>query len=163
MTYDGNDVARLFGAGNIGMMINGISGYGNISETAAEDFEFRVSVAPAGTATSGKLLAIPTHSNNKEAAWRFIDWFTDPKNLPELTIRIPSTKSSLDYPKWLTPQNKPFFESSEISYIPTVTLVPELVEIGDIVIYKLQQILLKKQSVDESMDEAARLINKLLE
>ena len=163
MTYDGNDVARLFGAGNIGMIINGVEGVGNISETAAEDFEYRISVSPAGTEVGGCTLAIPTHAQNKEAAWRFIDWFTDPENLPELTIRTPSTRSAVVHPKWATPVNKTFFESAEISYAYPVTQIPEWKEIGDIIIQHLQQILLGKQSVDESMDETARLINELLE
>jgi len=160
MTYNANDCARLFGAGNIGMFITGDFGYGNIAETAAKDFEFKVSVPPQSVLT-GWVLAIPKNAKNKEEAWRLIDWFTDPKNLPELNIRTPSTRSAVEHPKWNTPEIKPFFESAEIARVLPPT--PKWPEIADIIMTQLHKILLEEQSVDESMDEAARLIDKVLE
>ena len=160
MNYTVNDCGRLFGVGKIGMFITGEFGYGNLSETAAEDFEFKVSVPPEST-LAGWVLAIPKNAKNKEAAWRFINWFTDSKNLPELTIRTPSTRSAIDHPKWNTSKMKPFFEAAEIAVALPKT--PHWSEITDIIMSQLHKILLKEQSVDESMDEAARLINEVLE
>lgn len=161
MAYDTNDCARLFGAGKIGMMITGIWAYGNIEETAAPDFEFKIAVPPESP-TGGNFLVIPKHAKDKEATWRFIDWFTNSKNLPNLSIRTPATRSALGHPKWDDPINNVFFKSADIShaYPPSVF---EWTEISDIIIQQLQKILMGKQSVDESMDEAANLINELLE
>jgi multiple sugar transport system substrate-binding protein len=162
LNYDGNDLGRVFGAGTVSQYFAGLWGRGNIKETATPDLKYEVSKVPPDKVATGGTWAwtIPKNSDQKEAAWTFMEWFLDAERLPEVMIRPPSSLSSIGHPKWSTPEGLPFLETAKYSRaLPSLAVWPE---IQKAIVDEAQAVLLGKKQVQPAMDEAAKKIDALL-
>jgi len=162
LSYDLVDISRLFGAETVAMINVGQWAQGLIQEIATPTLQYKFAPSPDKKAMGGGwILTIPTNSKKKEAAWRLLEWFTDPNVLPEISVRLPATKSAIDHPKWgANPSLKPFFDSMEYVTIPP--RIEEWAEIELLAIGEFQNILLERKSVEQALNDAARAIDELL-
>ena len=162
LSYDGNDLGRVFGAGTVSQYYAGLWGHGNIKETAIPDLKYSVSSVPPDKVSSGSTWdwAIPKNSDQKEAAWTFVEWFLDAERLPEIMIRPPSSLSSIGHPKWSTETGLPFLETAKYSRsLPVLAVWPE---IEKAIVDETQAVLLGRKQVQPAMDAAAKKIDALL-
>lgn len=159
--YNKDDTGHLFGAEVVAMEFATDSQPDYFAVTAQEGFEYRVAIPPTkATPSTAWNMTIPKNSPDKEASWRFIEWFTSPEVLPEIAVRMPSVKSAIGHPKWSEGMWPTFLKAAEYSYnFPNIEQWPEI----EIIICEyLQDILTKKSSVDDAMDQAANEINEIL-
>jgi len=160
------EIGRLFGAGKVGMFMAGGYARDYVKDTATPDLDYRVSSEPVDGVSfgGGWGFSIPKNSTHKDAAFKFIEWFTRPDINPEIMIREPTIKAALNHPKWGgSPQWRPFMENASKSrVIVTVPVHKNTSEIMLVMTEALQNVLLKKAAPQEAMDAAAKRVDALL-
>jgi multiple sugar transport system substrate-binding protein len=166
LSYDWNDIGRLFGQETVAMYyygVAGVKGNSSIQETEVPTLKFKVSPIPPDKATfaSSWGQTIPKNAKHKEEAWEFIEYFCSPEVLPEVAKRMPAVKAAPNHPAWSAPELNPFWENA--NYCRTFPGIGEWAEIQQIMVEEVQAVMLNKKSADEAMDQAAKRINGLLE
>lgn len=165
LTYDWNDIGRLFGQETVAMYYYGASGATGtsaIQETAAPSLKFKVAPIPPGKVTfaSNWGHTIPKNARHKDEAWAFIEWFCSPDVLPEIAARMPAVKSAANHPRWSAPELTPFWSTA--NYSMTFPGIGEWPEIQQIMVEEVQAIMMGRATVDNSMSQAASRINALM-
>jgi len=157
-----HDAAQLFGAGRIAMWHGSEAMWDFLPKYATEEVVKRTAnvASPERQAfLSGWALIVPKTAKNTAQAVEFTSWFI--KNLGELTIRPPATKSANRNAKWSTdPRRSIWIEAMEWARPEIVT--PAWEEISGIIVREFQDALLEKKTVKAAVDVAAKEVNAVL-
>jgi multiple sugar transport system substrate-binding protein len=166
LSYDWNDIGRLFGQETVAMYyygVSGVKGNSSIQETEVPGLKFKVSPVPPDEVTfaSSWGQTIPKNAKYKDEAWEFIEYFCRPDVLPAVAARMPAVKAAATHSAWSAPEVDPFWENG--NYCRTFPGIGEWAEIQQIMVEEVQAVMLGNKSVDEAMDQAAGRINGLLQ
>ncbi|KQQ08668.1 extracellular solute-binding protein [Rathayibacter sp. Leaf296] len=132
-------------AGTVPMMMSGPWDVGQIMEAGGPGFEDKFSVAPMPVGTSGTSLiaganlAVFEESENKEAAWKLIQWLSEPSTQTEwfeLVGDLPSQTSAWeDQALTEDPRVAVFGEQlKDVRGLPALTVWPEISAAADTLI-----------------------------
>lgn len=159
---------ELFKSGKIAMAMG--AQY-NITEILNEtDIELGTAIMPANPDTGkrtvemgGWNLTIPKDAKNPEAAFKFIEFLTQPDNMAQLTHALPARKAAFES-KYLNKDfSNPLFEANkeQLNYGILFKIPYENVA-KNIFTEEFQHILIGSKDVQEAMDDAARRIDEIL-
>lgn len=162
--FNREELPTLFGEGRIAMHINGpwartIMGI----EPDNEQYPYAVAVLPCDARCGGVLgadsVAISTSSENKEAAYQFIDFMTSFDVHTERILAAgltPMLEGQSDLEEFQTPFWQPFVEMVDVGFPEAQPLAWEPFE--QIINDMIQSVLLGNQSVDDALTRAAAQI-----
>jgi len=162
--FNREELPTLFGEGRIAMHINGpwartIMGI----EPDNEQYPYAVAVLPCDARCGGVLgadsVAISTSSENKEAAYQFIDFMTSFEVHTERILAsglTPMLEGQSDLEEFQTPFWQPFVEMVDVGFPEAQPLAWEPFE--QIINDMIQSVLLGNQSVDDALTRAAAQI-----
>jgi multiple sugar transport system substrate-binding protein len=143
-----------------------------IEKAVGDQFQWTTAVLPkhkqAASNVGGHALLVMKTEKYHEQAWRFVQWFTSPKNVVEFNIRsttLPPWKSAQQEPAWQRyaqeqPRIKPFVEELAYGHPP-----PKLSTWDDVqaaLWNGIDSALTLKQAPKQALDEAARVAQPLL-
>ena len=121
--------------------------------------------SPAGKPTAAILggwsYVIPKSAKNQAEAKKFLQFLNTTENQGYYTDTVPARTSSTKLPRFEDPMLKPFAEM--LPYGRPVPVHKNWVKITQTYLDGIQRILLKEQSVQESMDQANEEIQALLD
>ncbi|WP_422480160.1 ABC transporter substrate-binding protein [Pleomorphochaeta sp. DL1XJH-081] len=160
---DGTGIRRLFEQNVNAMMQQGSYALPNIYD-AGIDVGTGLIPAPKGkdpaVIIGGWNYTVPKGVENREAAYKFLDFLTEPENMAFFTDTFPARYSALEAERFQDPILQPFKDMLPFARMqPTLTQWPEIV---NVIFTEIQQILLGAKEVQPAMDDAAKKINQLL-
>lgn len=163
------DLASQFASGNCAMMIAGPWVYGAVDKAK---FKWDVAEVPAGpsgenpTPLGGEAWTVGATSKNVEAAWKLIEWLSEPENsakqILEGTQSFPNRPDLEDHPAAEWSDIVPTVSSAIESARSRVKYGPKYNNISTIVANMFQQVLTGQRSPQEAADEAKAQIQPLL-
>jgi multiple sugar transport system substrate-binding protein len=126
--------------------------------------EIGVAMVPANkerkTILGGWAVGIPKSSKNQDAAWKFIQFITQPDISAEYSVTFSSRKSAAGNEKYQDPLAKPFIDA--LNYAQPLPQIPQLNQIKQIVFDHIQLALSGKATPEEAMNQASKAIDELL-
>ncbi|MFW5986397.1 MAG: sugar ABC transporter substrate-binding protein [Halanaerobiales bacterium] len=164
------ELAINFGAGNVGMMVNGPWALSAFAEEA--EFEYGVFTMPVredidnpASVLGGESISIMSESDNKEAAWEFIKFFQSPEVIGEwceLESRIPARSDVVsESATWSEDRIMQVF-SEQLKYALGRPKHPEYPKISSEVQNAVQKAL-TGDDVEEALNKAAENIDELIQ
>jgi multiple sugar transport system substrate-binding protein len=154
---------NLFANGKIGMYMSGIYDIEPIKQANA-NAKLGVAKIPANSdqkiILGGWAVGITKESENPEAAWKFLNFITQPDISAEYSVTFSSRKSAATNEKYQDPLSKAFLESLE--YAEPLPQIPQWNQIKQIVFDQLQLALTDELSTEEAMKQASKSIDELL-
>lgn len=162
---DGAALRDLFVAEVLAMYTSGQYDIEAIQE-ANPDIELGFGLIPyseGGTTTAllgGWNFMIPKKASNPEAAWRFVEFMTRPENMALYTNTFPARYSALELPEFQTPELAAFAQM--LPYAKATPPVENWIQITQLFYNATQEVLLGRRTVESSMDNLARQIDRLL-
>ena len=165
-----DDILSGFKAGTIGMSFQGSMRVSAARE--AKDIGPQIHTAPMpGVApgkptpgmTAGQTLTIGANSKNREAAWRFIEYYLSPKaqlNFAKAGV-LPVRKSVYNDPYFQTPQGRELIQWRDyIDKHGKVGRYPEdFAKLSELLARAAQDVVLKNVPAKQALDEAAAKYN----
>ena len=135
-----------------------------LAKERAPDLEIGFTVMPgkkyrSGLRATGWGLVIPAKAEHKEAAFKFIEWYTKPE-YADFIATIPARKASLQRPKYQAEAYKAAFE--QLKYASTTPQVASWPEIREEVGSIIQDFLLGRITAKDCLEKAEKRINSLL-
>lgn len=174
-TYDNETLAQLFIDGRIAMFVNGPS-FNEQLKTANPTFlaDIGIGQIPAGPAgqfgfLGGWPLVLWDASENKDAAFRWIRYATDPQGglpaLAQTTGNLPGRQSLVGAAPWNAAPLDTFSQQMKVAY-PYQYPSPAIAQMGtlevDAVQTAVQNVMLGEQTVDEATVALVQRINDTL-
>lgn len=166
--YEREDLQDMFKGGQLAMMITGPWFRGMLEEDTP-DLEYELAPIPAREeqvtmAVTDNLIMFQS-CEDKDAAWRFVEFFYD----PDLRLEWAETFGML--PELKEVAESDYITSSEqwslfMSLLPDgrfVPLHPRWKQISEEIIVGLQEAQLQTKSPQEALDDAAERVNKILQ
>ena len=155
------DVQPMFLGNQIAMMPGSTSALDLFNKT--EGLEFGMVTAPDKFGRGGSWsFTIPKSAKNKQAGIDFALWFIEPENLGKLSsITFPSRKSATDIAPWNSEDMQ--YMLSAAPYQKSMPVVTKWTEMQNVIIFELQKVLAGTKTPQESADEMAIQMNKLLD
>lgn len=164
--YDDLDIIHMFEAGKVAMLYIGPWFWDWIDRDVPEMAPHIASaVLPKGpvqrSATSkGWASGISWHTEHEKEAWRWIHWFTSSGVMAEFCRSLPPRKSAAQHPRFQTSRLKPYVKS--LAFGMSQPPIPEWVEMTIPLYEQVQAALLGQKSVQEAMNDAVALMEKIL-
>ncbi|MCS7462903.1 ABC transporter substrate-binding protein [Paenibacillus doosanensis] len=160
---DGVANRNLFTNDKVGMYMTGIYDLDPIKQANA-NAQMGVTMVPANkdrkTILGGWAVGIPAASKNQEAAWKFIQFITQPDISAEYSVTFSARKSAASNPKYQDPLVKPLLDA--LTYAQPLPQIPQWNQIKQIVFDQLQTALGGKATPEEAMNQASKAIDELL-
>ncbi|WP_165972034.1 ABC transporter substrate-binding protein [Paenibacillus piri] len=160
---DGVANRNLFSNDKIGMYMTGIYDIDPIKQANA-NAQMGVAMVPANknrkTILGGWAVGVTTSSKNPDAAWKFINFITQPDISAEYSVTFSSRKSAAGNPKYQDPLAKPLLEA--LAYAQPLPQIPQWTQIKQIVFDNVQLALSGKASPEDAMKQASKAIDDLL-
>lgn len=168
MTY--NDVRVAFANGRVSMFLTPNNAVGQVlSDNPKMEGKVGAFLFPKSgsgdysSLSTGTYMGILKTSKHKEEAWKFMKFLLRPENQEKFAIitgRLPSTTSSL---KKDFIQKHPALKvyAQALSYNEGLPPVPEIDEVGTVIVECIQQTFLGRP-VKEAVDEAAKRVNEIM-
>lgn len=115
------------------------------------------------------MLGIPSQSQNKEAAWKFVYWASSKPNTLQIAIKggditrnstwsDPAFVKAYPYPDWIEASSSTTAKYNNSYYLPSTT---KLAAMGEIIDVTLQDIFIGK-SIDDELQKAQQQTEDLL-
>ncbi len=165
--YNREDLQELFKSGRLAMMITGPWFWGML-EKDVPDLNYELAPIPAHVeqvtmAVTDNLVMFNT-SEHKDAAWRFIEFFYDPK------LRLEWAQTFGMLPELKEVAESDYITSSKqwslfMSLLPTgrfVPLHPRWTTIAEEIKLGIQEALLETKTPQQALDDAAERVNRIL-
>ncbi|MDF2959142.1 MAG: cycB 7 [Paenibacillus sp.] len=160
---DGVANRNLFSNDKIGMYMSGIYDINPIKQ-ANSNAQMGVAMVPANkdrkTILGGWAVGVTAASKNQEAAWKFINFITQPDISAEYSVTFSSRKSAASNAKYQDPLLKPLLEA--LAYAQPLPQIPQWTQIKQIIFDNLQTALSGKATPEEAMKQASKAIDELL-
>ncbi|MGC9319344.1 MAG: ABC transporter substrate-binding protein, partial [Armatimonadota bacterium] len=166
--YEREDLQDMFKGGQLAMMITGPWFWGMLEEDAP-NLNYELAPIPARKeqvtmAVTDNLIMFQS-CQDKDAAWRFVEFFYDPE------LRLEWAKTFGMLPELKEVAQSDYITSSEqwslfMSLLPDgrfVPLHPRWKQISEEIIVGLQEAQLQTKSPQEALDDAAERVNRILE
>lgn len=169
---EGFDITPAFVQGSHPMFFSGPWHLGLIAEAGGEGFEDKWAIAPMPAAPGGEAgvsfvgggnLVVYTDGENKETAWDFVEWMTQPETqlawYEEATV-LPSDRSAWDDPALAEDPNVQIF-GDQLESTKAQPAIPTWAEIGAAINDQLEQVTvgdLDAASGAEAMQQEAQSI-----
>lgn len=162
--FNREEIPTLFGEGRVAMLINGpwartIMGY----EPDNDVVPYATAELPCQAECAGILgadsLVIADNSDNKEAAYEFIDYITSFEPHTQRTLAAgltPMLEGQAELPEFQTPFWKPFISMIDVGFPEAQPLAWQPFE--QIINDMIQSVFLEEASVDEALSRAAEEI-----
>lgn len=112
------------------------------------------------TIVNGFNLYIPENSNNKDAAWKLVEFVGRPENSGRLTTTLPARKSAFELERYSDPLLGPFIEQMDSGKAgPTYTNWSQMqAEIYS----QIQQVLLNNKDISTALNDMCTAVDALL-
>ena len=160
-----NEVRQLFLTKQVAMMIDGPWARGTLREMAPTlnwsvgRFPAVPGKEPAFTTTTWNYVLFD-NSQNKDAAWKLIEYLVKPENQARSVVSLPARQSAAKMPRYAAAEYEPW-----IAALPHGKPFPrtdKFSDIAQIVGTAIQEILTKRKPPQQAADDAAARINKIL-
>lgn len=154
VNYDNKDYIEFFLNGRVAMMMGG-SNVIPLLKTRAKNIDWDFVQIPGGVSKGfGEGYCIPVGAKHAAAAREYIEWFTEPKTLSRLTIRMPARASAATSAPWSDPMYVKVMKAATNSKSPP--MVSKWVQIRAVMIQEMQKVL---TGSTESVQKAVEIIN----
>ncbi|WP_165452380.1 ABC transporter substrate-binding protein [Paenibacillus thalictri] len=154
---------NLFANDKVGMYMSGIYDIDPIKQANA-NAQLGVAMVPANkdrkTILGGWAVGVTTASKNQEAAWKFIQFISQPDISAEYSVTFSSRKSAANNPKYQDPLVKPLLDA--LVYAQPLPQIPQWNQIKQIIFDNLQTALSGKSTTEDAMNLASKAIDELL-
>lgn len=154
---------NLFTNEKVGMYMSGIYDLDPIKQ-ANPKAQLGVAMVPANkdrkTILGGWAVGVTTASKHQEAAWKFINFITQPDISAEYSVTFSARKSAANNPKYQDPLVKPLLDA--LVYAQPLPQIPQWTQIKQIIFDNLQSALGGKTTPEEAMTQASKAIDDLL-
>ena len=160
-----NEVKQLFMTKQVAMMIDGPWARGTLREMAptvnwsVARFPSVPGKEPAFTTTTWNYVLFD-NSQNKDAAWKFIDFLVKPENQSRSVVSLPARQSAAKMPRFAAAEYEPWIAA--LPYGQPFPRTEKFSDIAQIVGTAIQEILAKRKSPQQAADDAATRINRIL-
>lgn len=132
------------------------------------DLDFGIAAVPyskyQASEIVGNSLIIPRTSKHKEAAWKFIKFATEKKQITDVCLaggRIPARRSAAMDPKFYSdPIYKGFID--QIDCGKSIPIIPGWNEANDALARELEKFLTEGQSVEDTLAKGEKTVNKII-
>jgi multiple sugar transport system substrate-binding protein len=164
-SYDGR---VAFANGQVGMYVAG-AWFAGVMDGEFPDLKGKWATAPlpegdagCGTTIAGDALVVFDQSKNKDAAWKWIEFLSEPENMAEWTFKsegstlLPPRKSLLDSPELV--EEKPILEGFAKAMecgVSNVIAVPDWGRMEESLNEELGKAMYGEQSAADALDAAA--------
>jgi ABC-type glycerol-3-phosphate transport system substrate-binding protein len=155
-----DEIRRLFMAGKVAMMIDGLWAAGTFDQLAP-DLNWKTGVFPQVSGLERSCLAqgwdwvIYSHSNYPDEAFRFIKFMTQPENMAKAVVTLPARKTASTVERFADPFYDIWFEALKYASPP-----PKTEYYNDIFQYVmgdvLQSIVIQNVPVEKALEVAAK-------
>ena len=159
------DVRQLFMTKQVAMFIDGPWARGTLREMAPS-VNWSVGQIPAApgkqprfTTTTWNYVIFEA-TQNKDAAWKFIEFLVRPENQSRSVVTLPARLSAAKTARFSTPDFEPWLAA--LPHGQPFPITDRFSEIADIVGNSVQEVLAKRKTPQQAADDAAARINKLL-
>jgi multiple sugar transport system substrate-binding protein len=154
---------NLFSNEKIGMYMTGIYDEDPIKKANA-NLQMGVAMVPANkdrkTVLGGWAVGVTTASKNPDAAWKFINFISQPDISAEYSVTFSSRKSAATNPKYQDPLTKPLLDA--LNFAQPLPQIPQWTQIKQIIFDNMQLALSAKATPEDAMKLASKAIDDLL-
>ena len=160
-----DEVRRLFMAGKVAMMIDGLWATGTFKQLAPQlDWGIglfpRVEGKPRRALMGGWDWVVFEQTRHRDAAFRFIEYMTRPDVMAQIEVTLPARKSALEEGKYRNPWYDPWKEALQYAYPDPKT--PRYEELFQIVNQAVQSVVLQGVAVERALSAADSQARRLL-
>lgn len=171
ISYDNAMIDNAFASGKIALytFLPGKLTQGDFVKTLEETgTEYKLILNPVGlegkttAASGGWLWGISPKSENREAAWEFINFYTDPEVNAFLCSGLPPVNDAYNYAPFNGEEYEVLKEQLKTSQMAVATFTPEFNDLVEIYGQNLIAAILGEKDVDTAVKEAQDGINAVL-
>jgi multiple sugar transport system substrate-binding protein len=159
-----NDVRQLFLTKQVAMIIDGPWARGTLREMAPS-LNWSVGRIPAAPGKAPRFTTTTWNyvvfdgGQNKDAAWKLIEFLVRPENQARSVVTLPARQSAARTARFAAAEFEPWLAA--LPHGQPFPITDRFSEIADIVGNSVQEALAKRKSPQQAADDAAARINKL--